>query len=250
MRFVLFCHSLLSDWNHGNAHFLRGVVTDLQARGHNVVVYEPREAWSLQNLLAEPRAEETLRLLAETYPTIHPIRYEPGTLNLTCALEAADAVLVHEWNDHELVQRLGRHRARHDHYRLLFHDTHHRSVTEREAMSAYDLEHYDGTLAFGQVIRDLYLREGWTRRAWTWHEAADARVFRPIAAEKDRGPRVDRQLGGRGAVRGVADVFVGTGEAAGVAGDDPWRALPGGGVGGAAGGGRAVRRVAAELRGA
>ena len=29
MRFVLFCHSLRSDWNHGNAHFLRGVVTDL-----------------------------------------------------------------------------------------------------------------------------------------------------------------------------------------------------------------------------
>ena len=184
MRFVLFCHSLLSDWNHGNAHFLRGIVTDLQARGHDVVVYEPREAWSLRNLLAEPRAEETLRRLAETYPTIHPIRYEPGALHLTCALEAADVVLVHEWNDHALVQRIGRHRARHDHYRLLFHDTHHRSVTERDAMSAYDLEHYDGTLAFGQVIRDLYLREGWTRRAWTWHEAADTRVFRPIAAEK------------------------------------------------------------------
>ena len=184
MRFVLFCHSLLSDWNHGNAHFLRGIVTDLQARGHDVVVYEPREAWSLQNLLSEPRAEETLRKLAETYPTLHPIRYEPGTLNLSCALEAADVVLVLEWNDHELVQRIGRHRARHDHYRLLFHDTHHRSVTERNAMSAYDLEHYDGTLAFGQVIRDLYLREGWTRRAWTWHEAADARVFRPVDAEK------------------------------------------------------------------
>ena len=57
-------------------------------------------------------------------------------------------------------------------------------MTERDAMSAYDLEHYDGTLAFGRVIRDLYLREGWTRRAWTWHEAADVRAFRPLEAEK------------------------------------------------------------------
>ena len=26
MTIVIFCHSLISDWNHGNAHFLRGVV--------------------------------------------------------------------------------------------------------------------------------------------------------------------------------------------------------------------------------
>ena len=49
-------------------------------------------------------------------------------------------------------------------------------------MAAYDLTHYDGVLAFGSVIRDLYLREGWTKRAWTWHEAADTRVFRPLPA--------------------------------------------------------------------
>ena len=29
VRVVIFCHSLLSDWNHGNAHFLRGVASEL-----------------------------------------------------------------------------------------------------------------------------------------------------------------------------------------------------------------------------
>ncbi|CAN5724683.1 hypothetical protein BH23PLA1_BH23PLA1_29730 [soil metagenome] len=38
LRVVLFCHSILSDWNHGHAHFLRGVVTDLAERGHDVRV--------------------------------------------------------------------------------------------------------------------------------------------------------------------------------------------------------------------
>ena len=33
MKFVLFHHSLVSDWNHGNAHFLRGVVAALQRVG-------------------------------------------------------------------------------------------------------------------------------------------------------------------------------------------------------------------------
>ena len=47
-------------------------------------------------------------------------------------------------------------------------------------MAAYDLSNYDGVLAYGNVIRDIYLTEGWTQRAWTWHEAADTRLFHPI----------------------------------------------------------------------
>jgi spore maturation protein CgeB len=47
-------------------------------------------------------------------------------------------------------------------------------------MAAYDLTHYDGVLAFGEAIRDLYRARGWAAHAWTWHEAADARVFRPL----------------------------------------------------------------------
>jgi spore maturation protein CgeB len=48
-------------------------------------------------------------------------------------------------------------------------------------MAAYDLSAYDGVLAFGEAVREVYLREGWAARAWTWHEAADHRVFVPMA---------------------------------------------------------------------
>jgi spore maturation protein CgeB len=97
-------------------------------------------------------------------------------------LEGADLVLVHEWNDHLLVEKVGRHHARSGGYHLLFHDTHHRSVTEPDSMAAYRLDSYDGVLAFGEVIRRRYLEEGWVDRAWTWHEAADVRLFRPDPA--------------------------------------------------------------------
>ncbi len=86
---------------------------------------------------------------------------------------------MHEWNEPELVAAIGEHHASHTGYRLFFHDTHHRSVTAPDEMALYDLTHYDGVLAFGRVIRDLYLSNGWTKRAWTWHEAADMRVFHP-----------------------------------------------------------------------
>jgi spore maturation protein CgeB len=57
-------------------------------------------------------------------------------------------------------------------------------------MAAYDLTHYDGVLAFGRVLRDLYLDRGWTPRAFTWHEAADTRLFHPIAGEPIEGDLV------------------------------------------------------------
>lgn len=49
-------------------------------------------------------------------------------------------------------------------------------------MAAYDLRNFDGVLAFGCAIRDIYLDRSWTQRAWTWHEAADTRVFYPRSA--------------------------------------------------------------------
>jgi spore maturation protein CgeB len=40
------------------------------------------------------------------------------------------------------------------------------------------------------VLRDLYLEQGWTSRAWTWHEAADTRRFRPLDGVEPRGDLV------------------------------------------------------------
>jgi spore maturation protein CgeB len=188
MRFVLFVHSLVSDWNHGNAHFLRGIVRALQARGHEVRAFEPAAGWSRTHLLAT-QGEIALRRFARVFPDIRPQTYDQDDLDLDAAIDGADVVLVHEWNEPALVERLGRHRLNGGRYLLLFHDTHHRSVSDPAAMRAMCLEGYDGVLAFGAAIREAYLRQGWTRRAWTWHEAADVSVFRP-----DRGQTPDNDL--------------------------------------------------------
>jgi len=177
-RAVLFCHSLISDWNHGNAHFLRGIVSELLARGLEVRVFEPYDAWSVVNL-REEGGQEAVDDFHRAYPQLASMRIVPELLDLDGALDGADLVIVHEWNDHPLVERIGRHRARGGRYTLLFHDTHHRSVSDESAMGSYDLQHYDGVLAFGDVIRERYLARGWARRAFTWHEAADIRMFRP-----------------------------------------------------------------------
>ena len=43
-KIVLFCHSLRSDWNHGNAHFLRGIATELQRAGLTFRPSSPKTA--------------------------------------------------------------------------------------------------------------------------------------------------------------------------------------------------------------
>jgi len=179
MHVVMFYHSALSDWNHGNAHFLRGIATELANRGHKVVIYEERNAWSVQNLLKEQgqAALEHFRLIYRKFETV---RYDPGDLDLEHALRAADLVIVHEWNDPALVKAIGLHRSRHGHFELFFHDTHHRSVTDPNAMAAYDLRHYDGVLVYGESLREVYLARGWSTRVHVWHEAADTVIFRPM----------------------------------------------------------------------
>ncbi|HEX5514051.1 MAG TPA: glycosyltransferase, partial [Gammaproteobacteria bacterium] len=103
MRVVMFYHSLLSDWNHGNAHFLRGVVSELMRRGHSVAVYEPADGWSLQNLKRN-HDDRAIDEFYRAYPDLASTFYESSTLDLDEALEGADLVIVHEWNDHDLVR--------------------------------------------------------------------------------------------------------------------------------------------------
>jgi spore maturation protein CgeB len=178
MRFVYFTHSLVSDWNHGNAHFLRGILRELRAQGHEARVFEPADGWSRSNLLAA-HGEAALSRFACRFPGIASTTYRRHDLDLDAALDGADVVIVHEWNEPWLVAAVGRHRRRGGRYLLFFHDTHHRAATAPGEIARFALDGYDGVLAFGETIREIYVRQGWARQAWTWHEAADVALFRP-----------------------------------------------------------------------
>ena len=184
MKIVYFTHSLRSCWNHGNAHFLRGVLSELIVRGHEVRVLEPEGAWSLTNLVND-YGGEALDAFRSTYPELRSRIYSRAEEGAGEAW-GADLVIVHEWNDPELVAAVGRLRARGGRFTLLFHDTHHRGVSAPEEMRAYDLSAFDGVLAFGGTLASVYERWGWGDRAFVWHEAADTRRFHPPAHERER----------------------------------------------------------------
>ncbi len=181
MRVAYLTHSLESCWNHGNAHFLRGVLRALQATGHDVLAIEPARSWSRDNLAADagPAALDGWRA---HYPALASTRSDdPAAL-----LDGADLVLVHEWTDPATVARLGALRRAGAPWLLLFHDTHHRAVSDPAAMRGFDLSGYDAVLAFGEALAAVYRSWGWDGRVFVWHEAADVALFHPPAEPAPR----------------------------------------------------------------
>ena len=95
------------------------------------------------------------------------------------ALDGVDVIIVHEWTDPALVAHLGALRRAGGRFTLIFHDTHHRAVSEQASIADLRLAEYDLILAFGETLRQRYLERGWGRQVFTWHEAADIRLFHP-----------------------------------------------------------------------
>ncbi|HEX2935828.1 MAG TPA: glycosyltransferase [Bacteroidales bacterium] len=189
MKIYLFYHSVISDWNHGNAHFLRGIITSLQLKGHSVRVYEPQNGWSLKNLVQQEGLKAYDQFQAY-YPFHDSVFYNEEKFAPEKIIADADMVIVHEWTNPQVIKKIGDYKAINDHFTLLFHDTHHRMISDRENMSNLSLKDYDGILAFGDSLKSLYVESGFTKPVWTWHEAADDHVFYPRDSETKEGDLV------------------------------------------------------------
>ena len=180
-RIAYFAHSLRSDWNNGNAHFLRGLLRALQALGHAVTIFEPAHEWSIENLQAEPNGAASLQQFADTYPDLRLETYAPDFASEPWEerLAGTDFVLLHEWNPPALAQHLLALRPQLG-FRLLFHDTHHRASSSPEQMERFGLSGFDGIVVFGESLRTLYRERFGLERVWTLHEAADTTLFHPL----------------------------------------------------------------------
>ena len=132
----------------------------------------------------------------------------PASPRAGCGLYDADLVLVHEWTDHKVVERIGKHKAAGGRYVLLFHDTHHRSLTSTDDVARYDLQHYDGVLAVGEVIRERYVRNGWNRRAYMARSCGHARVSSPHQVHISARRRGGSATGEQRTQRGFSNYFI------------------------------------------
>ncbi len=189
IRFRIFAHSWISDWNHGNAHFLRGLARELMQMGHEVRCYEELGSWSLSNLVQQEGevAAQAIEQFRREFPELDVRFYQrDDTLEPTLRLELrdADVVIIHEWTEPAVANAILDLKPQFG-FRALLHDTHHRARTNAGELLRFHLQFFDGVLAFGEAIRRIYLDGFGMAKAWTFHEAADIRHFHPIEAQRD-----------------------------------------------------------------
>jgi spore maturation protein CgeB len=189
LRIAYFAHSLRSDWNNGNAHFLRGLLREMGALGHHVVAFEPECNWSIENLLQEPCGNASIVQFQRVYPDLQIRTYAADVAASSQfwreRLKDVDVVIVHEWNPPSLANALLELRKEWR-YRMFFHDTHHRASSSPEQIKLFGIDRFDGVVVFGEVLRNIYNDRFGMTRVWTLHEAADTSVFKPLRATTKR----------------------------------------------------------------
>ena len=187
MHFAIFCHSLRSDWDNGAAHFLRGLGRELIRRGHGVQYYEPENGRSRRQL-TKAHGKAAQFAYEAVYPELQVELYHLKDFDHAAALRAVDVVIVHEWADFVLVERLNALRKSGANFKLLWYDNHHRSVSARAQYDGYQFDGFDLALPYGESLREVYEEAGWFRRVRSLPEAADVTVFEPkpaIQPERD-----------------------------------------------------------------
>jgi spore maturation protein CgeB len=190
LNIALFAHSMVSDWNHGNAHFLRGLMRELVRMGHTVRCYEELSSWSLTNLMKQEgeRAIEAIDAFRRTYSELDIRFYKSSDPDFQKFLEdelrETHVVLLHEWNDPQVVNQVLALKKKFG-FIALFHDSHHRAHTRAGEILKFHLHLVDGVLAFGESIRRIYVDGFGINRAWTFHEAADVQQFHPLQRRKE-----------------------------------------------------------------
>jgi len=182
LRIAYIAHSLRSDWNNGNAHFLRGLMRSMVALGHDVTLLEPESEWSIGNLRMEKLGERSLADFARVYPDLNVQTYAPeeNEERWRERLSGVEVVILHEWNPPALARLLLSLRDEIG-FKLFFHDTHHRASSSPEQIQQFGLDRFDGVLAFGEALRKIYRERFGIDRVWVLHEAADTSVFHPRA---------------------------------------------------------------------
>lgn len=189
VNIALFCHSLVSDWNHGNVHFLRGLVRELVRLGHRVRCYEELGCWSLANLMKQEgeAAIQAIDRFRAAYPELDVRFYQPSHAEfqhfLVKELRETQLVILHEWNDPNLVNSVLTLKHKYG-FAALLHDTHHRAHTRAREILRFHLHLLDGVLAFGEAVRRIYSDGFGVPRSWTFHEAADVTLFGPLERAK------------------------------------------------------------------
>jgi spore maturation protein CgeB len=186
MHIAFFGHSVLADWNNGRAHFIRGLIRELDRLGHECVFYEAKDNPATRAQIAhvgQSSLAETLRV----FPFLQVRLYRDGIRDplpfLRQALAEAEAALVMHTSEPSLIRALPE--VLGGGQLCLFFDNRCRLLREEALYRSYGLERYGAVLAGSSSLAAQFRERLGLSRVEVFHEAADTELFYPRPCRQD-----------------------------------------------------------------
>lgn len=186
MHIAFFGHSILADWNNGQAHFVRGLIRELCRLGHQCVFYEAKDNLATRqqvSCVGRSSLLETLRV----FPFLRVRLHRDGSRDplgfLPQALEEADIAIVLEGAEPSLIRALPE--AVGPGQLCLFLDGRGRLPQEQSLYRGYGLERYGAVLAASRALAAQFTDRLGLERVEVFHPAADTELFYPRPCRQD-----------------------------------------------------------------
>lgn len=178
MKAAFFQESILSDFNCNSTSFIRGMISELCKRGHQINSFEKENNDALiaaTKVAGKAPINEFKRL----YPEINFGFYKKSTITeLKECVKNKDLVFVHSSTDKDTIYILGQLKAKLK-YTLIFIDSSLEAINNPEYLKEVDIASFDLILTSCQMTADAYLKKKLSKNVFVLHEAIDQKVFQP-----------------------------------------------------------------------
>ena len=182
MKIALFCQSIISDYNLDAIPFLRGVITELQSRGHETQVFETRDNVAYLSALKEC-GKTAISEFKRYYPDIITSFYQSSVAEIAEIVRDVDLVLVHSSADTDTIKLLAEIKKKFS-YALVFYDTSN-AVRLQNNEVVQELENYNLILASSSSLARVYKTLNINNNIFVWHLGADTKIYQPRFGKKD-----------------------------------------------------------------
>ncbi len=181
MKIAVFCQSLVTDYNYPIAHFLRGLISEIQ-KNHEVVVYEKEQNEPLSSTLKD-YGKTPVNEYYRYYPQLNSVTYDYDSV-AEC-VKGFDLVLVHSGTDMVTLNILTELKLKNS-FRFVFYDDGFSFVDNLPLVCEMIVPVCDMVVVNCHYIRELYMKvmDGCDVEYLPY--GIDLNVFHPRSAEKEQ----------------------------------------------------------------
>ena len=181
MKIAVFCQSLVTDYNYPVAHFLRGLISEIQKK-HEVVVYEREQNEPLSSTVKD-YGKTPVNEFYRCYPQLNSVTYDHDSV--ASCIEGFDLVFVHSATDMITLNILTELKLK-ESFRFVFYDDGFLFVDNMVLIREMIAPVCDMVVVNCHYIREFYMKIMDGADVEYLPYGVDLNIFHPRSAEKEQ----------------------------------------------------------------